>query len=47
MMIVRYANLLGEFVVVSVFVRSPQGIYYTIVPSIYVHSGNVVDCSII
>ena len=42
-------NLLVEFVVmsVSVLIRSPQDIYYTIIPSIYVHSGDAVDCSII
>ena len=43
------ANLLGVFVVTSVSepIRSPQDIYYTIIPSIYVHSGDAVDCSII
>ena len=44
-------NLLVEFVVMSVFVsvpiRSPQDIYYAIIPSIYVHSGDAGDCSII
>ena len=42
-------NLLVEFVVMSVSVPicSPQDIYYTIIPSIYVHSGDAVDCSII
>ena len=42
-------NLLVEFVVMSVSVpiRSLQDIYYTIIPSIYVHSVDAVDCSII
>lgn len=40
-------NLLVEFVVMPMFIRSPQDIYYTIIPSIYVHLGDAVDCSII
>ena len=42
-------NLLVEFVVMSVSVptRSPQDIYYIIIPSMYVHSGDTGDCSII
>ena len=40
-------NLLVEFVVMSVFIRSPQDIYYTIIPTIYVHSGDAVDCYMI
>ena len=42
-------NLLVEFVVMSVSVPicSPQDVYYTIIPSIYVHSGDAVDCYMI
>ena len=41
-------NLLVEFVVtsVSVPIRSPQDIYYTSIPSIYIQLGDVVDCFI-
>ena len=40
-------NLLVEFVVMSVFICSPQDVYSTNIPSIYVHLGDAVDCSII
>ena len=40
-------NLFVEFVIMSVFIHYPQDIYYTIIPSIYVHSGDAGDCSII
>ena len=42
-------NFLVEFVVMSVSmpICSFQDIYYTIIPSIYVHLGDAVDCSII
>ena len=38
-------NIPVEFVVmsVSVLIYSPQDIYYTIIPSIYVHLGDAVD----
>ena len=39
-------NLLVEFVVVSVFIHSPQDVYYTIIPSINVQLGDTVDCFI-
>ena len=40
-------NLLVGFVVMLMFICSPQDIYYIIIPSIYAHSGDAVDCSII
>jgi len=39
--------LVVEFVVVSVFIRSPQDIYYTIISSINVQLDDAVDCCII
>ena len=39
-------NLLVEFVVMSVFIRSHKDNYYTIIPSIYVQYGDAVDCFI-
>ena len=37
-----------QLIIKSVFVpiRSLQDIYYTIIPSMYVHSGDAVDCYI-
>ena len=37
-------NLLVEFVVMSVFIRSHKDNYYTIIPSIYDQLGDSVDC---
>ena len=39
--------LVVEFVVASVFIRSPQDIHYIIIPSINVQLGDAVDCFII
>ena len=39
-------DLLVEFDVVSVSIRFPQDNYYSITPSIYVKSGNAIDCFI-
>jgi len=39
-------NLLVEFVLLSVFIRSPPDIYYTIIPSINIQLGDAVDCFI-
>ena len=43
LLIVIYVNLLVEFVVMSVSIRSPQEYYYTIIPSMYVQLGDAVD----
>ena len=39
-------NLLVEFVVMSVFIRSRKDNYYTIIASIYVQHDDAVDCFI-
>ena len=39
-------NLLVEFVVMSVSIRSHKDNYYTNVPNIYIQLGDSVDCSI-
>ena len=46
MMMFHDANLLGVFVVMSVFIRSHKDNYCTIIPSIYVQLDDSVDCSL-
>ena len=46
-MMVDYVNLLVEYVIMSVTILSHNDNYYTIILSIYVRSGEAVDCFII
>ena len=43
MLVNNDVNLLVGFFVMSLSIRSPQDNYYTIIPSIYVQLGDVVD----